>query len=79
MYIWHVSSWLMKEDGLGKLELMWALSFLKVYATWDVLAAMWHVSRTTFTRKVLEVLFVLASTLDEVRAQLLFRGKMTPN
>lgn len=65
--IWLSCAWLMKEEGLGKLELLWALSFLKVYATWEVLASAWQVARTTFTRKVVEVLFVLASTLDEVR------------
>jgi len=65
--IWLRCAWLMREEGLEKLELLWALSFLKVYATWAVLASAWHVTRTTFMRKVVEVLFVLGSTLDEVR------------
>jgi hypothetical protein len=65
--VWKQCGAEIERKKLGKLDFLWYLSWLKVYATWDVMAVVWGVHKSTFMRRVNEVLYILNERLKEVR------------
>jgi hypothetical protein len=64
--LWRICGGKMEEQKLRKLDFLWLMTWLKVYATWDVMSSLWGAHKTTYIRKVNETLYLLAETLDEV-------------
>lgn len=52
-------------------QILMALSFLKVYASLDVMATIWKISRSHLHVQVWHVIATLRETLDEVRGKIL--------
>ncbi len=48
-------------------NLLWSLSFLKLYTTYDHLAVFWRVSVPTLAQKIWNIIFFLSSHLNNIR------------
>lgn len=58
---------LMRLTAFHVIQLLWALSFMKVYASWDVTALIWRKKRSKVEMRAKAVISCLNSVMSEVR------------
>jgi hypothetical protein len=57
------------------IHLLWSLSFLRLYDTWEVLHCMWNANQTTFERIVWGVIKYMYYYMNEIRSEDRFTEK----